>query len=233
MWRLGRLCCRDTPRGSYFSESECSARTISSVNRESSSLLDDGICDKSCFGASSLSSFDIRQCATPDSAMSIGGSDAYYCHKTASSHHDLPSKLQLIKPMEGSVTLAKWQLLATPNMGAFLESRPGIYNRSQDPEADKIIADVATKKELRGIEQGTVLWLSLEGFLANRSESLLQDPISPEGICALPPLSPSVTQGAEVETQPLPFSGMGHMGLVCQWFSFPSVNTLRSVLQYY
>ncbi|XP_038071992.1 trafficking kinesin-binding protein 1-like isoform X2 [Patiria miniata] len=38
----------------------------------------------------------------------------------------MPEKLQIVKPMEGSLTLYHWQRLAQPHMASMLDSRPGI-----------------------------------------------------------------------------------------------------------
>nr|XP_006004743.1 PREDICTED: trafficking kinesin-binding protein 1 [Latimeria chalumnae] len=41
----------------------------------------------------------------------------------------LPDKLQIVKPLEGSVTLHHWQQLAKPNMGGILDPRPGVLTK--------------------------------------------------------------------------------------------------------
>jgi hypothetical protein len=128
--------------GSYFG-----ATDLAKMPGDSSSVTnDDGICDRTFLG--SISSYDGRNCATPDSAMSLGaGSDASY-HPQRPGYSDLSTKLQLIKPMEGSQILLKWQQLATPHIGGFLESRPGIYTKGQNAQADQIVAqEVAARRE--------------------------------------------------------------------------------------
>ncbi|XP_035226821.1 trafficking kinesin-binding protein 1-like isoform X2 [Stegodyphus dumicola] len=40
--------------------------------------------------------------------------------------YQLPEKLQIIKPLEGSQTLHHWQRLATPHLGGIFEHRPGV-----------------------------------------------------------------------------------------------------------
>ncbi|XP_036411308.1 trafficking kinesin-binding protein 1-like isoform X1 [Megalops cyprinoides] len=45
----------------------------------------------------------------------------------------LPDKLQIVKPLEGSVTLHHWQQLAQPNLGGILDSRPGVVPKGFRP----------------------------------------------------------------------------------------------------
>ncbi|KAL0272865.1 UNVERIFIED_CONTAM: hypothetical protein PYX00_005687 [Menopon gallinae] len=63
-------------------------------------------------------------CRTPDSIMSTGSS-GYVAHH----YWRLPSKLQIVKPMEGSQTLHHWSQLATPTLSGLLEERPGVKTK--------------------------------------------------------------------------------------------------------
>lgn len=64
-------------------------------------------------------------CPTPDSflsslsGMSTGGFHGGY-------RSFMPEKLQIVKPMEGSLTLHHWQRLAQPHMASMLDQRPGV-----------------------------------------------------------------------------------------------------------
>ncbi|XP_074080038.1 huntingtin-associated protein 1 isoform X2 [Macrotis lagotis] len=63
----------------------------------------------------------------------------------------LPDKLQIVKPLEGSVTLHHWQQLAQPHLAGILDPRPGVLTKDfhqlevdvekvyslQDPEEDE------------------------------------------------------------------------------------------------
>ncbi|XP_071943216.1 trafficking kinesin-binding protein 1-like isoform X2 [Antedon mediterranea] len=64
------------------------------------------------------------RCQTPDSAISGDG------FSNISSFSGIgfrrPEKLQIVKPMEGSLTLYQWQRLATPHMASMLDQRPGV-----------------------------------------------------------------------------------------------------------
>ncbi|XP_030059180.1 trafficking kinesin-binding protein 1 isoform X2 [Microcaecilia unicolor] len=46
-----------------------------------------------------------------------------------SSRSYLPEKLQIVKPLEGSVTLHHWQQLAQPHLGGILDPRPGVMTK--------------------------------------------------------------------------------------------------------
>ncbi|XP_005995456.1 trafficking kinesin-binding protein 2 isoform X2 [Latimeria chalumnae] len=41
----------------------------------------------------------------------------------------IPEKLQIVKPIEGSLTLYQWQQLAQPNLGTLLDPRPGVVTK--------------------------------------------------------------------------------------------------------
>lgn len=64
-------------------------------------------------------------CPTPDSFMSsISGVSGGGFHGGFRSF--MPEKLQIVKPMEGSLTLHHWQRLAQPHMASMLDQRPGV-----------------------------------------------------------------------------------------------------------
>ncbi|KAJ8003961.1 hypothetical protein DPEC_G00153840 [Dallia pectoralis] len=45
----------------------------------------------------------------------------------------LPEKLQIVKPMEGSLTLHHWQQLAMPHLGTILDPHPGVVTKGFRP----------------------------------------------------------------------------------------------------
>lgn len=45
---------------------------------------------------------------------------------TSGADWKLPQKLQIVKPIEGSLTLHQWSRLATPHLGGLLEEREGV-----------------------------------------------------------------------------------------------------------
>ncbi|XP_005059789.1 PREDICTED: huntingtin-associated protein 1 isoform X1 [Ficedula albicollis] len=73
---------------------------------------------------------------TPEgSTVSAGTSYSAGSEVTAASSFSLgsltylPDKLQIVKPLEGSVTLHHWQQLAQPNLGGILVPRPGVLTK--------------------------------------------------------------------------------------------------------
>ncbi|CAI9726887.1 Hypothetical predicted protein [Octopus vulgaris] len=67
---------------------------------------------------------------TPESMLSSGVS-ALSATGSAGLHFKIPEKLQIVKPMEGSVTLKHWQQLAQPHMTGIFESRPGVQIKGE------------------------------------------------------------------------------------------------------
>ncbi|XP_077446331.1 trafficking kinesin-binding protein 1 isoform X2 [Stigmatopora argus] len=63
-----------------------------------------------------------------ESIMSLGN-----LHLWASRGPYLPDKLQIVKPLEGSVTLHHWQQLAQPHLGVILDARPGVVSKGYRP----------------------------------------------------------------------------------------------------
>ncbi|XP_063840224.1 trafficking kinesin-binding protein 1-like isoform X2 [Scylla paramamosain] len=67
-------------------------------------------------------------CRTPDSIMSTGSGKSGMSSYGGTNTNDwkLPQKLQIVKPIEGSLTLHQWSRLATPHLGGLLEEREGV-----------------------------------------------------------------------------------------------------------
>ncbi|XP_026215477.1 trafficking kinesin-binding protein 1 [Anabas testudineus] len=57
------------------------------------------------------------------------GSSRHSCGSSGGSRSYLPDRLQIVKPLEGSVTLHQWQQLAKPNLGGILHPRPGVLTK--------------------------------------------------------------------------------------------------------
>ncbi|CAG5131237.1 unnamed protein product [Candidula unifasciata] len=80
---------------------------------------------------------------------------------SANSHHyKFSEKLQIVKPMEGSMTLRHWQHLATPHLGGIFEERDGVQMKGEkkldlveeiyslsDFEEDDEAHDIQTRRE--------------------------------------------------------------------------------------
>ncbi|XP_072180845.1 trafficking kinesin-binding protein 1-like, partial [Diadema setosum] len=74
---------------------------------------------------------DSDRCPTPESMVSglsgISGISTVPAGGGGQSFRGyMPEKLQIVKPMEGSMALHHWQRLATPHMASMLDSRPGV-----------------------------------------------------------------------------------------------------------
>ncbi|XP_041374534.1 trafficking kinesin-binding protein 1-like isoform X3 [Gigantopelta aegis] len=70
---------------------------------------------------------------TPKTPDSIGSGYSYLSMTGSHSnpYFRIPEKLQIIKPMEGSLTLKQWQQLATPNLEGIFEERPGVQIKGE------------------------------------------------------------------------------------------------------
>uniref|UniRef100_A0A672SJ54 Trafficking kinesin-binding protein 1-like n=2 Tax=Sinocyclocheilus grahami TaxID=75366 RepID=A0A672SJ54_SINGR len=70
---------------------------------------------------------------TPNGSIASTGTNysgtSTHSSGTGSSRSYLPERLQIVKPLEGSVTLHQWQQLAKPNLGGILHSRPGVLTK--------------------------------------------------------------------------------------------------------
>uniref|UniRef100_A0AAV2LBU0 Trafficking kinesin-binding protein C-terminal domain-containing protein n=1 Tax=Knipowitschia caucasica TaxID=637954 RepID=A0AAV2LBU0_KNICA len=71
----------------------------------------------------------------------------------------LPEKLQIVKPMEGSLTLHHWQQLAKPHLATILDPHPGIVTKgfrplTRDMEEDQDQDRSASVVEKGATEQG-------------------------------------------------------------------------------
>ncbi|XP_057218296.1 trafficking kinesin-binding protein 1 isoform X3 [Triplophysa rosa] len=67
-----------------------------------------------------------------DSVISTGtnySGSSTHSSGSGSSRSYLPERLQIVKPLEGSVTLHQWQQLAKPNLGGILQPRPGVLTK--------------------------------------------------------------------------------------------------------
>ncbi|XP_023661990.1 trafficking kinesin-binding protein 1 isoform X4 [Paramormyrops kingsleyae] len=68
-----------------------------------------------------------------DSLASLGTQHSGLSLYSVYSRSYLPEKLQIVKPLEGSVTLHHWQQLAQPHLGGILDSRPGVLTKGFRP----------------------------------------------------------------------------------------------------
>ncbi|XP_036838298.1 trafficking kinesin-binding protein 2 isoform X2 [Oncorhynchus mykiss] len=67
----------------------------------------------------------------------------------------LPEKLQIVKPMEGSLTLHHWQQLAMPHLGTILDPHPGVVTKGFRPLPHDALADTVYRlTDLEEDEEG-------------------------------------------------------------------------------
>ncbi|GCC36903.1 hypothetical protein chiPu_0015403 [Chiloscyllium punctatum] len=59
----------------------------------------------------------------------------------------LPEKLQIVKPIEGSMTLHQWQQLAQPNLGTILDPRPGVLTKGFEPLSEDDVHHLSELEE--------------------------------------------------------------------------------------
>ncbi|XP_039998025.1 trafficking kinesin-binding protein 2 isoform X2 [Xiphias gladius] len=71
----------------------------------------------------------------------------------------LPEKLQIVKPMEGSLTLHHWQQLAKPHLATILDPHPGIVTKGFRPLAQDAVYRLSDMEEDEEDEEyrGTVV----------------------------------------------------------------------------
>ncbi|KAM4604341.1 trafficking kinesin-binding protein 1 isoform 2-T2 [Polymixia lowei] len=71
----------------------------------------------------------VSSLAASTSTNYSNGSSQHSCGSSGGSRSYLPDRLQIVKPLEGSVTLHQWQQLAKPNLGGILHPRPGVLTK--------------------------------------------------------------------------------------------------------
>lgn len=115
---VGSAPCRTGVAAEKLEESGFSSMSISEDHSNNSTKYEDeSEADSS------------RRCRSPESFMSTGSGS--FCSDNFSRGMRIPEKLQIVKPMEGSDTLRRWQSLATPHLGRVLEHRPGIQIKGE------------------------------------------------------------------------------------------------------
>ncbi|GFO39914.1 trafficking kinesin-binding protein 1-like, partial [Plakobranchus ocellatus] len=60
----------------------------------------------------------------------------------------ISDKLQIIKPMEGSMTLRHWKHLANPHLGGLFEQRDGIQMKGEGKQQDPTMAETYSISDL-------------------------------------------------------------------------------------
>ncbi|XP_027025760.2 LOW QUALITY PROTEIN: trafficking kinesin-binding protein 1 [Tachysurus fulvidraco] len=95
---------------------------------------------------------------TPNDSLESTGTNysgsSQHSSATSSSRSYLPERLQIVKPLEGSVTLHHWQQLATPNLGGILHPRPGILTK----DFRELDVDIQQVYSLNDLEEDEPNW---------------------------------------------------------------------------
>ncbi|GAA6102446.1 trafficking kinesin-binding protein 1 [Tachysurus ichikawai] len=95
---------------------------------------------------------------TPNDSLESTGTNysgsSQHSSATSSSRSYLPERLQIVKPLEGSVTLHHWQQLATPNLGGILQPRPGILTK----DFRELDMDIQQVYSLNDLEEDEPNW---------------------------------------------------------------------------
>ncbi|KAI1887122.1 hypothetical protein AGOR_G00202880 [Albula goreensis] len=117
-----------------------------------------------------------------DSILSTGTNYSGSSHNSSGSglssgsRSYLPDRLQIVKPLEGSVTLLHWQQLAQPNLGGILHPRPGVLTKDfRELEVD--LQHVYNLNDLEEDEPDLSLASTAHGTMVTRSsQNLPQTP---------------------------------------------------------
>ncbi|KAM3865288.1 trafficking kinesin-binding protein 1 [Diretmus argenteus] len=113
-------------------QNHSSERPFFDVERERKLRALAAHCDEGAEGSSGF--LTPNDSLVSSSAASTGtnysnGSSRHSCGSSGGSRSYLPDRLQIVKPLEGSVTLHQWQQLAKPNLGGILHPRPGVLTK--------------------------------------------------------------------------------------------------------
>ncbi|KAL2086803.1 hypothetical protein ACEWY4_017862 [Coilia grayii] len=103
---------------------------------------------------------------------------------STSSRSCLPDRLQIVKPLEGSVTLHHWQQLAKPNLGGILHPRPGVLTKDFR-QLDIDLQHVYSLNDLEEDEEDS----ALARLTSSQHSSMAHPPCGPN----LPQTSPTFT----------------------------------------
>ncbi|XP_041839493.1 trafficking kinesin-binding protein 1, partial [Melanotaenia boesemani] len=103
------------------------------------------------------------------------GSSRHSCGSSGGSRSYLPDRLQIVKPLEGSVTLHHWQQLAKPNLGGILHPRPGVLTK----DFKELEVDIQHVYSLNDLEEDEPDLSQLSGALGLVSSPGLNLPQTP------------------------------------------------------
>uniref|UniRef100_A0A673CBE9 Si:dkey-28e7.3 n=1 Tax=Sphaeramia orbicularis TaxID=375764 RepID=A0A673CBE9_9TELE len=128
------------------------------------------------------------------------GSSRQSCGSSGGSRSYLPDRLQIVKPLEGSVTLHHWQQLAKPNLGGILHPRPGVLTKDfRELEVD--IQHVYSLNDLEEDEPDLSQFTGAHsmGTTAHNSTHL-HHLSSPQQVASISPSGPNLPQTSPTHT---------------------------------
>nr|XP_056719224.1 trafficking kinesin-binding protein 1-like [Euleptes europaea] len=100
-----------------------------------------------------------------------------------------PDKLQIIKPLEGSVTLHHWQQLARPNLAGVLDPRPGVLTKDFRP----LDVDLEEIYNLNDLEEDDVDASSFPALATSTPAKVKERPSVFHSVNNLPQTPPTFT----------------------------------------
>lgn len=120
------------------------------------------------------------------------GSSRHSCGSSGGSRSYLPDRLQIVKPLEGSVTLHHWQQLAKPNLGGILHPRPGVLTKDfKELEVD--VQHVYSLNDLEEDEPDLSQFSAAHGLASSSGPNLPQTfPTHPQTTCKVLQPSPLI-----------------------------------------
>uniref|UniRef100_A0A8C2E5B5 Si:dkey-28e7.3 n=1 Tax=Cyprinus carpio TaxID=7962 RepID=A0A8C2E5B5_CYPCA len=127
---------------------------------------------------------------TPNGSVASTGTNysgtSTHSSGTGSSRSYLPERLQIVKPLEGSVTLHQWQQLAKPNLGGILHPRPGVLTK----DFRELDVDFQHPVHLQQHIFFLILWFLLSWFYSTVTSRVFVFP----HINAVPSSGPNIPQ---------------------------------------
>uniref|UniRef100_A0A4W5PAT8 Si:dkey-28e7.3 n=1 Tax=Hucho hucho TaxID=62062 RepID=A0A4W5PAT8_9TELE len=111
------------------------------------------------------------------------GSSLHSSAGSGGSRSYLPDRLQIVKPLEGSVTLHNWQQLAKPNLGGILHPRPGVLTK----DFRELEIDLQHVYSLNDLEEDEPDLLQLSHGLAAVAHGTMVTPPSGPNLPQTPP----------------------------------------------